>query len=323
MTEFSQTRKSQEEDFTPPHNNWAFEHYNDDTTPPKKPMPTPLTANVNDANPIPVQVFWSMRSPYSYLALHRLLYLASNYCVDMIIKTVYPVAIRMPSMISGPWYKWAWVMNDTHRIAKFEGIPYRWPRPDPIVQDLADFPDCSFAVAPLEEQPYIQTVVRLAAAAQLEGKSLFYQHHVHRMIWDGSNDDWQPLLQGAVEAAGMNYTELMQEIKDNPKKFDDVADKNAEEHVMTGHGGVPNMSIVGVNEPFFGQDRIVHFFYRLMENGLTLREKPVEPVVSRPLHWPENSIPPPKSRSRARGWRPRPLAGAGQGGGSIIKIVYL
>ena len=64
--------------FKPPHNNWAFEHYNDDTHPPKKPMPAPMTANVNAETPIPVQVFWSMRSPYSYLALDRLLYLASN-----------------------------------------------------------------------------------------------------------------------------------------------------------------------------------------------------------------------------------------------------
>ena len=274
--------------FKPPHNNWAFEHYNDDTHPPKKPMPAPMTANVNAENPIPVQVFWSMRSPYSYLALDRLLYLASNYNVDMTIKTVYPVAIRMPSLISGPWYKWGWVMNDTHRVAKMEGIPYRWPKPDPIVQDIANFPDCSYAVAPMEKQPYIQTLVRLAAAAQLEGKSLEYQHNVHRLIWDGTNDDWQPHLQGAVEAADMDYPALTKEFKENPKKFDDVAAKNADEHVMTGHGGVPNMSITGVNEPFFGQDRIVYFFKRLRENGLTTRREPVPPFVSRPLHWPVN-----------------------------------
>ncbi len=282
MTEFDQGSG-----FSPPRDNYVYEHYNDDLNPPSKPLPVPLVTNVNDQHPIPVDVFWSMRSPYSYLSLDRLLYLASHYNVDMTIKTVFPVAIRMPSLISGPWYKWGGVMVDTHMVAKFEGIPYRWPLPDPIVQDLATFPDCSYAVAPLEKQPYIQKLVRLAAASQLQGKTLKFHHNVHRMLWDGTNDDWQPLLEAADEAAGMDYKATLKDIEGNTEKYDAVAAQNAEEHVMTGHGGVPNMSIRGVGEPFFGQDRILHFFSRLRENGLTTRKDPVAPFVSRPLHWPD------------------------------------
>jgi len=284
MTEFDQGSG-----FSPPRDNYVYEHYNDDLNPPSKPLPVPLVANVNDQHPIPVDVFWSMRSPYSYLSLDRLLYLASHYNVDMTIKTVFPVAIRMPSLISGSiWYKWGGMMVDTHMVAKYEGIPYRWPKPDPIVQDLANFPDCSSAVAPLEEQPHIQKLVRLAAAAQLQGKSLQYQHNVHRLIWDGTTDDWQPHLERAVELADMDYQAVVKDIDANPEEYDAVADQNAKEHMMTGHGGVPNMSIRGIGEPFFGQDRILHFFWRLRQNGLTTRKEPVAPFVSRPLHWPDN-----------------------------------
>lgn len=283
MTEYNQGAG-----FVPPRNNWIYKHYNYQGKP-EDPWDPPRQAVVNDANPIPVDVFWSMRSPYSYLALDRLLYLASNYNVDLTIRTVYPVAIRMPSVISGPWYKWGGVITDTYMVSKYEGIPYRWPIPDPIVQDVADYPDCSYAVAPLDQQPYIQQLVRLAAASQLEGNTLAFHHNVHRMLWDGSNDDWRPHLEAAVDRAGMDFKATMKAIEADPEKYDAVAEQNSKNHVMTGHGGVPNMSIRGVGEPFFGQDRILHFFWRLRENGLTTRKESAPPIVARPLHWPDGT----------------------------------
>ncbi|MDJ0692251.1 MAG: hypothetical protein QNJ41_27640 [Xenococcaceae cyanobacterium MO_188.B32] len=53
-------------------NNWIREHYDDDLHPPQKPLSAPLTANVTSKAPLEVDLFWSMRSPYCYLALeHR------------------------------------------------------------------------------------------------------------------------------------------------------------------------------------------------------------------------------------------------------------
>ena len=81
-----------------------------------------------------------MRSPYSYLALQRYTWLNSNYNVDVAIKVIFPVAVRTPGMFAGGlggteeaapkkggrWYKWADTVHDTARVAKYEGIPYRF-----------------------------------------------------------------------------------------------------------------------------------------------------------------------------------------------------
>ena len=49
---------------------------------------------MTETDPIEVDVYWSMRSPYSYLALNRLVWLNSNYNVKMNIRPVLPVAVR-------------------------------------------------------------------------------------------------------------------------------------------------------------------------------------------------------------------------------------
>jgi 2-hydroxychromene-2-carboxylate isomerase len=67
--------------------------------------------------------------------------------------------------------------------------------------------------------------------------------------------------------------------------YDAVWQKNGEDHIKTGHGSVPVMSWNG--EPFYGQDRFNQLFWRLRENGLTLRKRPREPLVTRPIRWPE------------------------------------
>ena len=65
--------------FEPPQDNWVWEHYSHrpHTTVPKKPLPAPRTRPVTAEDPIAVDCFYSLRSPYSYLVLDRLLYLAS------------------------------------------------------------------------------------------------------------------------------------------------------------------------------------------------------------------------------------------------------
>ena len=111
-------------------------------------------------------VFWSFRSPYSYLATPRLVRLASEYDVEVNVRVVLPIAVRIPGFFETVNPLWPpYLLRDTMRIAEYERIPYGWPRPDPIVQDMA-----TLDVA--EAQPYIGRLTRLAAAAQLEGRSL-------------------------------------------------------------------------------------------------------------------------------------------------------
>ena len=86
-----------------------------------------------------VDVFWSFRSPYSYLATPRLVRSQREYDVDVDVRPVLPIAVRMPGFfeqVNPLWPPLPAARHDAHR-ASTAGIDYGWPRPDPIVQDFA------------------------------------------------------------------------------------------------------------------------------------------------------------------------------------------
>jgi 2-hydroxychromene-2-carboxylate isomerase len=271
----------------PPENNFVKEHARMGNEKPVKPMPKPRTRPVTAEDPINLDIFFSLRSPYSYLALDRLLYLNSAYNVDMNIRIIFPVAARAPARFAMNWYFFNHVFMDSWRVGEYQGIPYRFPMPDPIKQDFSGWPNASLTIAPFAEQPYIEKLVLLSAAAQIQGKTPAFYNEVAHIIWDGKNDNWVPLLPGAVDAAGMDYKATMKDIEANQAKYDAIWEQNAEDHAMTGHGGVPVMTVREVREPFFGEDRFDMFGWRLLENGLTKRDKPIEPIVAKPLRWPD------------------------------------
>ncbi len=131
-----------------------------------------------------VDVFWSFRSPYCYFALDRLLEIHRREDATIIIRPVYPMAIRDADFFkrTNPQYR-AYHTLDSKRIAEFLGLPFRRPVPDPIVHDPETH---EFA----REQPYIFRLTRLGAAAQLAGKSAEFVDHMSRLLWDGSTDNW-------------------------------------------------------------------------------------------------------------------------------------
>ena len=47
-------------------------------------------------------LYWSFRSPYSYLITHKLVELERDYDVRGAIRPVYPLAVRTPELISNP-----------------------------------------------------------------------------------------------------------------------------------------------------------------------------------------------------------------------------
>jgi 2-hydroxychromene-2-carboxylate isomerase len=281
----------------PPKDNWVWTHYDDGYHKPKKELPAPLTGEKNvvtEENPLEADVYYSMRSPYSYLALYRLAYLHSNYNVNVNIKVIFPIAARTQAKpgaapLSGRWYYFGYSVIDLPRTARYEGIPFRFANPDPILQDIYPQGEASMVVAPIEKQPYIAWLVRLASAAQLEGKALEYCLAVSPLIWGGRAPlgEWPLHVKDAVNGIGIDYDAVIQNIQKNPERIDAVWQKNQDDFQMTGQGGVPTMSWKG--EPFFGQDRFNQFFWRLRQNGLTVRKVPREPIVARPLRWPTSS----------------------------------
>ena len=214
-----------------------------------------------------VDLFFSFRSPYSYLALPKTLKLVADYDLDVNLRPVYPLAVRVPGFFKRANPQFArYVVRDSSRVAQHENIPFRFPRPDPIVQDMTTL---DVAV----HQPYIHRLTRLGAAAQLEGRSLAFTDAISRVLWDGSITGWNEgdHLASAVAAAGFNLAAMDAAIAANPERYERVISGNEQDHAASGHWGVPTFAFE--NEPFFGQDRIDLLVWRMKSKGLSRRDK--------------------------------------------------
>jgi 2-hydroxychromene-2-carboxylate isomerase len=212
-----------------------------------------------------IDLFWSFRSPYSYLATPRLCEMAAEYDLAVNVRPVYPLAVRSGAFFSQVNPLWApYLMRDTIRIAQMLGLPYRWPRPDPVVVDIA-----TRAAGP--NQPYIHRLTRLGCAAAEIGRGLPFLKEVSHTIWSGQHDDWTKgdLLAEAARKAGCDLARLDKSITSDPDKYEFVIQENQQAHQAAGHWGVPTMAFEG--EPFFGQDRLDVLLWRLKQRGLRKR----------------------------------------------------
>jgi 2-hydroxychromene-2-carboxylate isomerase len=247
------------------------DHFTDGVHPPTKEMPAPLSEAVTAENPLEYDLYWSMRSPYSYLVLDRILALNKHYHVKMNFMPTLPIAVKSGGFPGAPWYRWNYDMVDQHRVAKRLGIQFRRPLPEVVIQDT--WPPYSLTLAiPTGErnQPNVYLVSRCAVAAKMQGKGGEFLDHVMHMMWNGTVDNWPEYLAQYMDRAGMDGEAVLADIKANPKKYDDVFAEVANAKAKTGSGGVPEMVFRG--EPFFGQDMFDSFFWRLAENGLTRKD---------------------------------------------------
>ncbi|MBI5323307.1 DsbA family protein [Bradyrhizobium sp.] len=213
-----------------------------------------------------VDLFYSFRSPYSYLALPGTMQLVAGYDLAVNLRPVYPLAVREPGFFKKTNPKFArYVVLDASRVAQHENIPFRFPRPDPIVQDMT-----TLEVA--AHQPYIHRLTRLGAAAQIEGKSLPFTYAIAKVLWDGSVAGWPEgdHLARAAAAAGFDLAAMDAAISADPDRYEKIIAGNEQDHASSGHWGVP--TFVFENEPFFGQDRIDLLVWRMESKGLTRRK---------------------------------------------------
>lgn len=210
----------------------------------------------------PIDVYWSFRSPYSYLVTPDLVRLRGDFDVAINMRIVYPVAIRNPALVFDPAnrHKARYIVHDSRRRAEFLGLPFRIPaRPDPIVQE----PE-TMAVA--SEQPYIYRLSALGVEAQRQGWGLEYVTEVSALIFGGT-DGWDQgdLLKEAVARSGLDLAEMDAAIEGGDHL--DEVERNQQALDEAGHWGVPTMTVR--NEPFFGQDRVDTLRWRLTQLGLT------------------------------------------------------
>ena len=212
-----------------------------------------------------VDLFYSYRSPFSYLALPKTEKLVEEYDLAVNLRPVYPLAVRVPGFFKKASPNFIrYVVLDSTRVAQHEGIPFRFPRPDPIVQDMTTLDVAA-------EQPYIHRLTQLAAAAQLEGRSLAFTQAIAPVLWDGSVKGWNEgdHLARAASTAGFDLAALDAAIAADPDRYEGVIAGNERDHAASGHWGVPTFVFEG--EPFFGQDRIDLLIWRMESKGLTRR----------------------------------------------------
>ena len=155
-----------------------------------------------------IDVFWSFRSPWSYLATPRLRSYQETYDLNVRFRPVYPIAIRTPDFFLQMNPLWpSYFQRDLQRVAQFLELPLTWPNPDPVSQYLGDDgrPRTS------EEQPHIHRLTRLGVVAEEQGRGIEFADEVSRLIWQGT-PNWHEgdHLAEATARAGLDLAKMDQ-----------------------------------------------------------------------------------------------------------------
>lgn len=214
-----------------------------------------------------VDVFWSFRSPWSYLATSRLRAMEETYELNIRFRPVYPIAIRTPDFFLQVNPLWPpYLLRDSVRVAEMLNIPFQWPNPDPVKQYRDDEGKARTAGV----QPYIHRLTRLGIIAAEQGKGIEFADEVSTVIWGGTpNWDEGDHLANAAARCGLTLIDMDDIAVKEESRLEAVIEQNQIDHEAIGHWGVPTCSFEG--EPFFGQDRLDVLLWRLRQSGLKLR----------------------------------------------------
>lgn len=213
--------------------------------------------------PLLVDVFWSFRSVWSYLATPRLAEWQRRYRLELRLRPVYPLSVRSPEFFDRVHPLWPrYTMLDAQRVAEFLELPLVWPRPDPVVQHRENG-----RLRTASEQPYIHRLTRLGVLAQEEGQGIGFARAVSSTIWGGT-ESWHEgaHLELAAASAGLDLARLDARAIAEADRLDLLISQNEANRAAAGHWGAPTCVFRG--EPFFGQDRLDVLLWRLRQCGL-------------------------------------------------------
>jgi 2-hydroxychromene-2-carboxylate isomerase len=220
------------------------------------------------SNTLQIDVFWSFRSPWSYLATRRLRSWQEDYQLQVNFRPVYPIAVRTPEFfhkVDPLWFPY--FMTDVFRVAEFLELPFTWPNPDPVNQ----FVDADGLRQTASDQPHIQRLTRLGVLAAELGRGIEFADEISSLIWGGTSNwhEGEHLAQ-ATDKAGLNLAEMDARLDPEGDRLESVIEQNQQAHATAGHWGVPTCAYKG--EPFFGQDRLDVLLWRLKKEGLLDRK---------------------------------------------------
>lgn len=190
----------------------------------------------------PLTLFWSARSPYSYLALVRSMKLAREEGVELIIKPVLPMMMRDMFV---PDTKKMYIFHDTKREAKKLGIPYGF-----VADPLGAAVERCYALLDYAEQ-----------AGKLNDFLLSFAYAVNSEGIRGETDKGMKII---VQRCALDWS-VAQTLLDK-KEWRSTVDENLQEMFDSGCWGVPSM--IYDKHVFWGQDRLGLIEKAIVENRL-------------------------------------------------------
>ena len=213
-----------------------------------------------------IDLYFSYRSPYSYLILPRMLKLKEKYDIEINFKVVYPIAIRMPEWFEGKNFFtfFFFKMIDMRLQAKKLGIPFTTKlKPDPIRQNIMTGKISS-------HQPYIFDICHLGQMAQMKGVGMEFAFEVSSLIFGGvENWNTDENLSEAAKKVGLDLNQLRESVNVHEQEIIGQIKQNQVDQLNAGHHGVP-LTVIG-DKHFFGQDQFDKIMETLKENGLKKR----------------------------------------------------
>ncbi len=210
-------------------------------------------------------LYWSFRSPYSYLGTKQYRDLTEHYDLDIKVKPVYPIAIRNPGFFKEINPLWIpYLLKDCNRVADYRGLNFRWPRPDPVVMNI-ETREIS------KDQPYIFKLTRMGVLAAEQSKGMAFIDAVSNALWGEGVENWHypENFSKIASKADLDLQKLEDQLSGNEERLDNIISTHQDELEASGHWGVP--TLVFENEPFFGQDRIDMAIWRMKQRGLQAR----------------------------------------------------
>ena len=212
-----------------------------------------------------IDLYFSYRSPYSFLILPRMLELKEKYEIDINFKVVYPLAIRKPEFFDKKGLPYFLALSiDANKKARRLGMSFTTKlKPDPIVQNTV-----TGKIS--KNQPYIFDICHLGQMAQIKGVGIEFAFEVSSLIFGGvENWNSDENLSSAAQKVGLDLIQLRESVSVHEDKIIEQIKQNQVDQLNAGHHGGP-LTVIE-EKYFFGQDHFEKIMETLKENGLKER----------------------------------------------------
>lgn len=204
-----------------------------------------LTAG--DEKNSPLMMYWSIRSPYSYIALLRAKRLAAYFQVPFVVKPILPMVMRGMQV---PKSKAMYIIKDAKREAKSLDIPFG-KIADPLGKGV--------------ERCY--ALYEYAASKKLAVEFLLTYAE---SVWSkGICSETDSGLKYIIEKTGLDWLEAKKHINDSSWKS--WAQSNLLELYQHNKWGVPSLNYE--NLTVFGQDRLLQIQQAIVQSKLKPQSK--------------------------------------------------